>query len=97
LNATGDYVNSKWETQKEPFRGDAVNAYNDGPLTSGGQLGPFYELESSSPAKELKPCETQTHRCITLHLEGDEAALNEVAMKMLGVSLMEISGAFKGR
>jgi len=95
LEKTADYVNSKWEIQKEPYRGDAVNSYNDGPLASGGQLGPFYELESSSPAKELKPGETLTHRHITLHLEGDESLLNEIAMKTLGVSLKDISNAFQ--
>ena len=26
-----DYVNSMWEIQEEPFAGDTVNAYNDGP------------------------------------------------------------------
>jgi hypothetical protein len=95
LDKNADYVNSKWELQKEPYRGDAVNSYNDGPLASGGQLGPFYELESSSPAKELKPGETLTHRHITLHLEGDETRLNEIAMKTLGVSLKDISNAFQ--
>jgi hypothetical protein len=95
LDKDADYVNSKWEIQKEPYRGDAVNSYNDGPLPAGGQLGPFYELESSSPAKELKKAETLTHRHVTLHLEGDESLLNEIAVKTLGVSLQDISKAFE--
>ena len=46
-----EYVNSLWEIQKEPYKGDASNAYNDGPPVPGAKpLGPFYELESSSPA-----------------------------------------------
>jgi hypothetical protein len=89
-----DYVNSKWEIQRKPWQGDVVNAYNDGPLADGSQLGPFYELESSSPAKELKRGETLTHGHITVHLEGDESLLNEVAQKTLGVSLAEIGQAF---
>ena len=80
--------------QKEPYEGDVVNSYNDGPLADGGQLGPFYELESSSPAKELKPGEMLEHRHITLHLEGDEALLNEIAKKTLGVSLKAVSLVF---
>ncbi len=88
------YVNSKWEIQKEPYQGDVVNSYNDGPRADGGQLGPFYELESSSPAKELKPGEMLEHRHITLHLEGDETRLNEIAKKILGVSLKEVSMVF---
>ena len=46
-----DYVNSMWQIQDQPFRGDVVNSYNDGPTSPGGKpLGPFYELETSSPA-----------------------------------------------
>src|SRR6266487_3210606 len=54
VDKNGLYVNSKWEMQKEPYKGDVVNSYNDGPLQDGTQLGPFYEIESSSPASELK-------------------------------------------
>ena len=46
-----DYVNSLWGDQDDPFGGDVVNSYNDGPLGPGEPpLGPFYEIESSSPA-----------------------------------------------
>ena len=90
LDSKGAYVNSKWETQKEPFRGDAVNSYNDGPVADGSQLGPFYELESSSPAVALKKGETLVHHSTTLHLEGDEMELNLVAEKILGISLKEM-------
>ncbi len=94
LDKNGAYVNSKWELQKEPYRGDVVNAYNDGPQADGSQLGPFYELESSSPAKELKKDEKLTHCHITLHLEGDETTLNQIAEKILGVSLKDLSFNF---
>ena len=51
-----DYVNSKWEIQKEPYHGDVVNSYNDGPPAPGAKpLGPFYELETSSPARPWRP------------------------------------------
>ena len=30
-----DYVNSMWEQQKEPYGGDVVNSYNDGPPAPG--------------------------------------------------------------
>ncbi len=90
LDPNGDYVNSMWEIQKDPFKGDAANSYNDGPVADGTQMGPFYELESSSPAKALKKGETLTHRSRTYHFEGDTMVLNAVARKMLGVSLEEI-------
>ena len=84
-----DYVNSLWKIQEKPFAGDAVNAYNDGPV-SGKQLGQFYELESSSPAAALAPLKTIRHIHRTIHLKGDKAGLNKIAMKLLGVGLDEI-------
>jgi len=91
LDRNGSYVNSKWEMQKEPFKGDVVNSYNDGQQADGSQMGPFYELETSSPSKELKGGETLSHRHITLHLEGDEITLSQIAEKLLGVSLQDLS------
>ena len=80
-----EYVNSMWELQDEPFRGDVVNSYNDGPPSPGAKpLGPFYELESSSPALALKPGESATHIHRTLHLQGDEATVRELGKTVLG-------------
>lgn len=90
LPETGDYVNSKWELQKDPFSGDAINSYNDGPVND-SQMGKLYEIESSSPAAALKPNESLTHVHRTIHLKGDEAALNQVAQKLLGVQVQAIT------
>jgi len=84
------YVNSKWEIQETPFTGDAVNSYNDGPLADGSLLGPFYELESSSPALELKSGESADYRQLTCHLEGDFEQLNVVSKNILGVDLNKL-------
>ncbi|MEY4929306.1 MAG: hypothetical protein RI909_30 [Bacteroidota bacterium] len=84
------YVNSKWEMQSEPYRGDAVNSYNDGPLADGPQLGPFYELESSSPALTLRAGESTSYKQITCHLEGDFEKLNVLVKHVLGVDLNTI-------
>jgi hypothetical protein len=90
-----DYVNSMWEIQRDPYGGDVVNSYNDGPPAPGAKpLGPFYELESSSPAAALAPGKSLTHRHRTLHLVGEKAALDTVARKVLGVGLEEITAAF---
>jgi hypothetical protein len=89
-----DYVNSSWQIQENPFSGDALNSYNDGPLEDGSQMGPFYELETSSPAADLKPGESLSHVQYTLHLKGDVRNLDKVARKVLGVSLEEITSAF---
>jgi len=89
------YLNQEWKTNKDPLIGDAVNAYNDGPLTNGGQLGPFYELESVSPAAFLKPDEKLTHQHYIFHFTGDTAGLNAISSRILGVSLADIQSAFK--
>lgn len=90
-----DYVNSMWQLQDEPYRGDVVNSYNDGPAEPGAEpLGPFYELETSSPAAALKPGETISHVHRTFHLQGTEADLNPVAKAILGVTIDEIKSVF---
>jgi hypothetical protein len=90
-----DYVNSMWEVQKDPFGGDVVNSYNDGPPAPGAKpLGPFYELETSSPAAALPAGGKLVHRHRTLHLVGDRAALDAISRTVLGASLAEIASAF---
>jgi hypothetical protein len=90
-----DYVNSMWEIQEEPFAGDVVNSYNDGPPEPGAEgLGAFYELETSSPAASLEPGQSIIHFHRTLHLTGPRGALDAVARRTLGVGLDEIEGVF---
>jgi hypothetical protein len=89
--AATDYVNSMWALQDEPYGGDVINSYNDGPLGPGQPpLGPFYEIESSSPAAALAPSASNTHVHRTFHLQGPEAALDAVARAVFGVSIEEI-------
>ncbi len=85
------FVNSMWEHQEKPFVGDVINSYNDGsPAPGEPPLGPFYELETSSPAAALKPGQTMRHVQQTLHIQGSEKHLDEIAARMLGVQLNEI-------
>jgi hypothetical protein len=91
-----DYVNSMWEIQDEPFAGDTVNAYNDGSPAPGEKpLGPFYEIETSSPALALEPGKSGEHISETYHFQGDRAELDRVAKETLGVSLDEIEAGLK--
>jgi hypothetical protein len=91
-----DYVNSMWEIQEEPYGGDAVNSYNDGPPEPGAaQLGRFYELETSSPALALQPGQVGKHIHRTYHFQGSESDLDSIARKTLGVSIEEIKSALK--
>ena len=90
------YVNSAWEQQEKPYSGDAINAYNDGsPEPGKPPLGPFYEIETSSPAAALAPGASITHRQTTIHLaSGDEEALGVIAKKQLHATIQEIRAAF---
>jgi hypothetical protein len=92
------YVNSMWEIQAQPFKGDVINSYNDGPVAPGKPpLGPFYELETSSPALGLAPGERYTHVHRTVHLSGPDADLDRIARGTLKVGLADIAAAFASR
>ena len=95
IDPKGTYLNQEWRTDRDPFSGDAVNAYNDGPLADKTQMGPFFELESVSPAAFLKPQEAMSHTHSVFHFTGDKAELNQIAVKVLGISLQDIQAAFK--
>jgi hypothetical protein len=90
------YLNQEWGTAKPVYSGDAVNAYNDGPLDDGRgqQMGPFFELESVSPAAFLKPGASLSHQHSVFHISGDELSLDAIATKVLGVSLTKIKTLF---
>jgi len=88
------YVNSKWGDQKDPFSGDVINAYNDGPVDDGSQMGPFYELESSSPAANLKKGESLIHTQRIFHFEGSPEQLTAITEKLFGLTIADIKTRF---
>ena len=91
-----EYVNSLWKLQDDPYGGDAANSYNDGPATPGAKpMGPFYEIESSSPAAALAAGHSLTHIQRTLHLTGDEPSLDKLSKAVLGISLSEIGAGLR--
>ncbi|GAA4455769.1 hypothetical protein GCM10023189_24010 [Nibrella saemangeumensis] len=93
--ANRQYVNSMWEQQKNPYGGDVVNSYNDGPMKPGQpQMGQFYELETSSPAAALAPGNRLIHTHTTMHIQGSEAQLAPIAQRLLGASLPAIQQVF---
>ena len=91
-----DYVNSMWEIQQHPYTGDVINSYNDGPpAPDAPPLGPFYELETSSPALALQPGESYEHAQLTCHVEGQPDVLDRLARRLFGVALDQITGALE--
>ena len=88
-------MNSKWGEQEFPFDGDVVNSYNDGPVEDGSIMGPFYEIESSSPAAFLSAGERLTHTQRIFHITGNEEKLNAITEKLFHQTLSEIKEVFK--
>jgi len=88
------YLNQEWDPAKDPLTGDALNAYNDGPLDDGSIMGPFLELESTSPAAFLKPAQSLTHRHNVFHFVGEEKDLNPITEKLFGISINDIKNVF---
>lgn len=89
-----DYVNSQWGPQEDCFGGDVINSYNDGPTETGTIMGPFYEIETSSPGAALAPGESLTHTQYTMHLEGPEEALAPLIKAVFGKDVTDIKGRF---
>lgn len=94
-DTSATYLNGKWGHQDNPFDGDVINSYNDGPVEDGSIMGPFYEIETSSPGAELAPGATLTHQQAIIHIQADSAALEPIVEKLFGVKLSTISNMFK--
>lgn len=90
----GIYLNQEWNINKDPLKGDAMNAYNDGPLEDGSIMGPFFEIESTSQAAFIKPNESLSHTHNVYHFVGDIKQLNSISEKLLGVSLQNLNNVF---
>lgn len=89
-SAPHGYTNNLWEFQEDPYGGDVINGYNDGPNESGGKLGGFYELETVSPAYALSPGESCTHTHRTIRIEGPREKLDSISQIVFGASLAQI-------
>ncbi|GAG98718.1 unnamed protein product [marine sediment metagenome] len=94
ITFTGEYPMGKVMLRDKFFPiSVALNSYNDGKLNDGVQMGPFYEIESSSPALALKSGESYTHMQRVYHFQGKRNILDEIAIKILAVSIDEIEAA----
>lgn len=95
VDADADYLEARWSAERGPFGGEALHLYNDGPAEPGSApFGPFFELESSSPAALLAPGQSRRHRSTTTLLEGSRGALDAIARAHLGASLDTLERAF---
>lgn len=97
VSPRGTYLNQEWNPAKDPLAGDALNAYNDGPLQDGSLMGPFLEIESASPAAFLSPGESLTHRHQVFHFLGDDATLGPISEALLGIPIEQLRNIFPTR
>ncbi len=73
-----------------------MNAYNDGPPSPGAKpLGPFYELETSSPALALAAGESAEHFEETYHFAGDRMQLDLLVRRLLNTTVEQIENSLK--
>lgn len=93
LDREQTYLNQEWTIEKDPFTGDAVNAYNDGPLAGGEQMGPFYEIESVSPAAFLAPEERLEHMHKVYHFAGDREEVAQILKQIFDIQVEDIQSA----
>jgi hypothetical protein len=89
------YVNGQWGPQENPFDGDVINSYNDGPIEDGSIMGPFYEIETSSPGAELAPGSSLNHVQKVIHIQGSDEQLAPIVQKLFGADLNVIKTKFQ--
>lgn len=89
------YVNGQWGEQEDAFNGDVINAYNDGPVADGSIMGPFYEIETSSPGAELAPQESMRHVQRVIHIQGDEQLIAVIFRTLFSSDLNTVITKFK--
>ncbi len=87
------YFNSTVSVQDNPYDGQPVQLYNNGPQDKPvADEATFYELESTGYMKELKPGETLSHWHRVYHVVGNEQEIDQVMRNLLGVSLGDVEG-----
>ena len=88
-------MNSQWGEQEDPLAGDVINSYNDGPNDAGSVMGPFYEIESSSPAALLTPGDSMTHTQRVYHIKGEVSELEIIINQIFNTSISQIEKVFE--
>jgi hypothetical protein len=83
------YLNQEWNTTKPPFSGDAINSYNDSPLEDGPQTALFVRLRVFRMPLFLRPVGSLNPHAV-YYFTGNTVQLNEIAQKVLTISLNQI-------
>ena len=84
------YSNSYVTVQESPYKGEAIPIYNNGTMDySPTKTTSFFELESTSAMKVLKPLDTLKHWHRVYHFSGTEKQLNQISEKILKINLLQ--------
>ena len=77
--------------ENDPYAGEVVRAYNHGPLFIHAENPiPYFELDTFSPARELKKGESLTHTQYTTHICADSKTLGYLARTILKIDVSRI-------
>ncbi|APZ45484.1 hypothetical protein BW723_03855 [Polaribacter reichenbachii] len=86
------FSNSKVSIQNNPYLGEVIPIYNNGPMDyAKTNETSFFELESTSPFLELEPYQYSSHYHRVYHFSGDENELNKISEQLLGIALKDCS------
>lgn len=89
-----DYATGYWRCYDDPFNGDALSVYIDGPQRAGGSDGLSYELETMSPALFLPPGQSFAYRNRTFHLRASRKAIGVVCKRFLKADIEEMDALY---
>ena len=64
------------------------------PTDDGTVMGPFYEIETSSPGAELASGESASHTQYVMHIQGEETQIARIVQDLFGVELQKIADCF---
>ena len=82
------YANTAVSIQDDPYRGEAIPIYNNGPLDyQPTEEVSFFELESTSALRELKPGWMIGHSHEVYHLIGEREDLAPLCRQLTGAEL----------
>lgn len=82
------YFNSYATVQDEPFRGEVIPVYNNGPLDDKvTDKASFFEMESAAALRGLAPGASLWHYHEVYHFGGTEEELSVIAKVVLGADL----------
>ena len=87
------YLANSWRRSAQPFDGDAISVYNNGPLArTSASAERYYEISTYSPALNLAKGKSQFHLQRTFHFNGSEYDLGLIAYKLAGISIGQLRG-----